>query len=40
MGRMARELVPMFGAQLGVLLLLTLVPGLSTWLPGAFGYTR
>jgi TRAP-type transport system large permease protein len=40
MGRMARELVPMFGAELGVLLLLTLVPGLSTWLPGAFGYTR
>jgi tripartite ATP-independent transporter DctM subunit len=40
MGKMVRELVPMFGAQLVVLLLLTLVPGLSTWLPGAFGYTR
>jgi TRAP-type C4-dicarboxylate transport system permease large subunit len=32
--------VPMFAAQLGVLLLLTLVPQFSTWLPGAFGYTR
>lgn len=40
MGRMTRELVPMFLAQLGVLLLMTLIPGLSTWLPGAFGYTR
>ena len=39
-GRMTRELAPMFAAQLGVLLLLTLIPGLSTWLPGAFGYTR
>ncbi|HEV3007830.1 MAG TPA: TRAP transporter large permease [Burkholderiales bacterium] len=39
-GKMTRELVPMFAAQLGVLLLLTLVPGFSTWLPGAFGYTR
>ena len=40
MGRMARELVPMFGAQLGVLLLLTLVPQFTTWLPGVFGYTH
>jgi tripartite ATP-independent transporter DctM subunit len=40
MGKMTRELVPMFGAQLVVLLLLTLIPGLSTWLPGAFGYAR
>ncbi|GAB4041038.1 MAG: TRAP transporter large permease [Rubrivivax sp.] len=40
MGRMVRELLPMLGAQLVVLLLLTLVPGLSTWLPAAFGYTR
>jgi TRAP-type transport system large permease protein len=40
MGKMTRELVPMFLAQLGVLLLMTLLPGLSTWLPGAFGYTR
>jgi len=38
MGKMTRELVPMFGAQLAVLLLLTLVPGFSTWLPGFFGY--
>jgi tripartite ATP-independent transporter DctM subunit len=40
MGKMTRELVPMFGAQLVVLLLLTLIPELSIWLPGAFGYTR
>jgi tripartite ATP-independent transporter DctM subunit len=40
MGRMTRELVPMFAAQLGVLLLLTLVPALSTWLPAVFGYAR
>ena len=40
MGRMTRELVPMFGAQLGVLLLLTFVPQLSTWLPGVFGYSK
>jgi TRAP-type transport system large permease protein len=40
MARMTRELAPMFAAQLGVLLLLTLLPGLSTWLPGVFGYTR
>ncbi|MGZ8259082.1 MAG: TRAP transporter large permease [Caldimonas sp.] len=40
MGKMARELLPMLGAQLVVLLLLTLVPAFSTWLPNAFGYTR
>lgn len=40
MGRMTRELVPMLGAQLIVLLLLTLIPGFSTWLPSLFGYTR
>jgi tripartite ATP-independent transporter DctM subunit len=40
MGKMTRELAPMFGAQLVVLLLLTLIPALSTWLPGAFGYAR
>jgi TRAP-type C4-dicarboxylate transport system permease large subunit len=40
MGKMTRELVPMLGAELVVLFLLTLVPGLSTWLPAAFGYTR
>ena len=28
------------GAQLVVLLLLTLVPGFSTWLPHAFGYLK
>jgi tripartite ATP-independent transporter DctM subunit len=40
MGKMARELLPMLGAQLVVLLLLTLVPAFSTWLPRAFGYAR
>ncbi|MFO1268837.1 MAG: TRAP transporter large permease subunit [Rubrivivax sp.] len=40
MGKMTRELVPMFGAQLVVLLLLSLVPAFSTWLPRAFGYTH
>ena len=40
MGKMTRELLPMLGAQLVVLLLLTLVPAFSTWLPAAFGYTR
>ncbi len=40
MGKMSRELLPMLGAQLVVLLLLTLVPAFSTWLPAAFGYTR
>ena len=40
MGKMTRELVPMFAALLAVLLLLTFVPALSTWLPGAFGYSR
>ena len=34
---MTRELVPMFGAQLFVLLMLTLFPVISTWLPGVFG---
>jgi len=40
MGKMTRELIPMFGAQLVVLLLLTLVPQLSIWLPGMFGYAK
>jgi TRAP-type C4-dicarboxylate transport system permease large subunit len=40
MGKMTRELVPMLGAQLVVLLLLTLVPAFSTWLPRVFGYTH
>ena len=39
-GKMTRELVPMFGAQLLVLLMLTLFPGISTWLPGLFGYSK
>ena len=40
MEKMTRDLMPMLGAQIGVLLLLTLVPQFSTWLPGAFGYAR
>jgi TRAP-type C4-dicarboxylate transport system permease large subunit len=36
--RMVNELWPFMWAQLGVLLLLTLVPGLSSGLPGLFGY--
>ena len=40
MGKMVRELVPMFGAQLVVLLLLTLFPALVTWLPAALGYMK
>jgi tripartite ATP-independent transporter DctM subunit len=40
MGRIVRELWPFLAAQLGVLLLLTLVPGFSTWLPNAMGYQR
>ena len=40
MGKLSRELLPMLGAQLVVLLLLTLVPGFSNWLPHAFGYTK
>lgn len=38
MGPLTRELLPMLGAQILVLLLLSLVPGFSTWLPHAFGY--
>ena len=40
MGPLVKELWPLLGAQLVVLLLLTLVPGFSTWLPGLFGYTH
>ncbi len=40
MGQIVRELWPFLAAQLLVLLLLTLVPGLSTWLPNALGYTK
>jgi len=36
--RMVGELWPFMWAQLVVLVLLSLVPGLSTWLPGAFGF--
>ena len=40
MGPLSRELIPMLGAQLCVLLLLSFVPAFSTWLPHAFGYMR
>ena len=40
MGRIVRELWPFLLAQLAVLLLLTLVPGLSVWLPHAMGYAK
>ncbi|MFM8755726.1 MAG: TRAP transporter large permease subunit, partial [Limnohabitans sp.] len=40
MRKMTRELLPMLGVQILVLLLLSLVPSLSTWLPHAFGYTK
>ena len=40
MGPLCRELLPMLGAQIVVLLMLTLVPACSTWLPHAFGYMR
>jgi C4-dicarboxylate transporter DctM subunit len=36
--RLTRELWPFLVAQLGVLVLLSLVPGLSAWLPAVFGY--
>jgi len=36
--RMVGELWPFMWAQLVVLVLLSLVPGLSTWLPAAFGF--
>ncbi len=36
--RMVGELWPFMWAQLGVLILLSFVPALSTWLPGLFGY--
>jgi tripartite ATP-independent transporter DctM subunit len=40
MRKMTRELMPMLGAQILVLLLLSLFPGFSTWLPHTFGYTK
>jgi TRAP-type C4-dicarboxylate transport system permease large subunit len=38
LARLARELWPFLAAQLVVLALLSLAPGLSAWLPGMFGY--
>jgi tripartite ATP-independent transporter DctM subunit len=40
MNALVRELWPLLGAEIVVLLLLTLVPGFSTWLPNAFGYLK
>jgi len=36
--KMVNELWPFLWAQIAVLALLSLVPGISTWLPAAFGY--
>jgi tripartite ATP-independent transporter DctM subunit len=36
--RMVNELWPFMWAQIAVLVLLSIVPALSTWLPGVFGY--
>ncbi len=38
LARLVRELWPFLWAELAVLALLSLVPGLSAWLPGVFGY--
>src|SRR6478609_5326065 len=38
LARLVRELWPFLWAQIGVLVLLTLFPALSSWLPGVFGY--
>ena len=38
LARLVRELWPFLWAQIGVLVLLSLFPALSAWLPGAFGY--
>ena len=38
LSRLVRELWPFMWAQIVVLIILSLVPGLSTWLPGAFGF--
>jgi tripartite ATP-independent transporter DctM subunit len=40
MGKMSRDLMPMLGAQVAVLLLLTFFPQVITWLPHSFGYMR
>jgi len=37
---MTRELWPFLGAQLGVLAMLSFVPGITLWLPHAMGYAR
>jgi TRAP-type C4-dicarboxylate transport system permease large subunit len=37
-GKVVRPLLPLFFAMLAALLLVTYVPGLSTWLPQFFGY--
>jgi tripartite ATP-independent transporter DctM subunit len=36
--KMVKELWPFMWAQLVVLLMLSLIPSISTWLPGVFGY--
>ena len=36
--KMIKELWPFMWAQLGVLALLSLIPAISAWLPGVFGY--
>ena len=38
LAKMVKELWPFMYAQLGVLVALSLVPAISTWLPGVFGY--
>jgi tripartite ATP-independent transporter DctM subunit len=38
LSRLVRELWPFIWAQVVVLIILSLVPGLSTWLPGIFGF--
>jgi TRAP-type transport system large permease protein len=40
MGPLVREAMPMFGALMLVLTLLTFYPGITTWLPGLMGYTH
>jgi len=40
MNALVRELWPLLGAEIAVLVLLTLVPGFSTWLPNALGHLR
>lgn len=40
MGPLVREAMPMFGALMVVLALLTLFPSLTSWLPNLMGYTH